>query len=393
MSFSGASFGSERKATSLTTDLVLNDERRLLALKAAQIGTWLWDLKSQCIRWDDQGRRLFGQPEGSTGASAEDFLAFFHPDDRKATREAINDASEKRSDYDMIHRIVWPDGSLHWLRCKGKLEPDPQAKCILGLTIEINWLKRAEELMRTNERLATEAALANALAHEINNPLEIICNVLYLLRRSDLDANQETLHAAATEAFQRIERITHHMLTLHSRVEQTCPFKLAGSLENAVRKHSSAARQREVIVERRCDNDLEFCGVESEVHQVVSVLLSNALESVNHGGRIIVHGFASRDWSKYRRRGIRLVVADDGQGVPEEIRATLFHPFASGRKKASGLGLWVCNTIVNRYGGSIKFRTSLTPGRSGTAFSVFLRPLPNSSDLSNQKVTAFPISV
>ena len=388
----GASTGFGGNATSLTTDLVLNDERRLLALDAAQMGTWFWDLESQSIGWDDQGRRMFGQPEGSTGASVDDFLSLLHPDDRQATREAIDNAIEKRSDYDMIHRVIWPDGSVHWLRCKGKLEPGPQPKCILGLTVEISWLKRAEELMRTNERLATEAALANALAHEINNPLEIICNVLYLLRRSNLDADQESLHAAATEAFQRIERITRHMLTLHSSGEQTCRFKLAATLENAVLEHSRAARRREVIVESRCDKDLEFCGVESEVHQVVSALLSNALASVRDGGRIIVHGFASHDWSKYRRRGVRLVVADDGQGMPEDIRATLFHPFASGKKKASGLGLWTCNTIVSRYGGSIKFRTSLSPGRSGTAVSIFLRPLPDSVDVANPKIATFPIS-
>jgi signal transduction histidine kinase len=388
----GASTRLGGEATPPGTNLPFDAELRLLALDSAQMGTWLWDVESQTIRWDEQGRFLFGQPEGSTGAAFEDFFALLHPDDRQATREAVSNAIEKHSDYDMIHRVIWTDGTVHWLRCKGKLEPGPQPKWILGLTVEINWLKRAEELMRTNERLATEATLANALAHEINNPLEIICNVLYLLQRSNLDASQKTLHEAATEAFQRIERITRHMLTLHSSGEQTCRFKLAGSLENAVLEHSRAARQREVIVESRCDKDLEFCGVESEVHQVVSALLSNALESVNNGGRIIVHGFASRDWSKYRRRGIRLVVADDGQGMPEDIRATLFHPFASTKKKASGLGLWTCNTIVNRYGGSIRFRTSLSPGRSGTAVSIFLRPLPDSLDSSNPKVTTFPIS-
>ncbi len=388
----GASTRLGGEATPPGTSLPFDTELRLLALDSAQMGTWLWDLESQTIQWDEQGRLLFGQPKGSTGAAFEDFFSLLHPDDRQATREAVSNAIEKHSDYDMIHRVIWTDGTVHWLRCKGKLEPGPQPKCILGLTVEINWLKRAEELMRTNEKLATEAALANALAHEINNPLEIICNVLYLLHRSNLDVNQKALHEAATEAFQRIERITRHMLTLHSSGEQTCRFKLAGSLENVVLEHSRAARQREVIVESRCDKALEFCGVESEVHQVVSALLSNALESVNDGGRIIVHGFASHDWSKHHRRGIRLVVADDGQGMPEDIRATLFHPFASGKKKASGLGLWSCNTIVNRYGGSIRFRTSLSPGRSGTAVSVFLRPLPDSLDSSNPKVTTFPIS-
>lgn len=377
-------------ATSLTADLTLNHELRLLALESAQMGIWCWDLESQSIRWDDQGRRLFGQPEGSTGASVENFFLLLHPDDRKATREAVDNTVEKGSDYDMIHRVTWPDESVHWLRCKGKPEPGPNPKRILGLTVEMNWLKRAEEVMRTNGRLATEAALANALAHEINNPLEIICNVLYLLRRSNLDSDQETLHAAATEAFERIERITRHMLTLHSSGEQTCRFRLAACLENVVLQHSRAARLREVTVQSRCAKGIEFCGVESEVHQVVSALLLNALQSVKDGGRIVVHGFASRDWSKYRRRGVRVVVADDGQGMPEEIRAKLFHPFASGKEKASGLGLWTCNAIVKRYGGSIRFRTSVSPGRSGTAVSVFLRPLPDSAD--SQKPTTFPIS-
>lgn len=377
-------------ATSLTADLTLNHELRLLALDSAQMGIWCWDLESQSIRWDEQGRRLFGQPEGSTGASVENFFLLLHPDDRKATREAVDNTIEKGSDYDMIHRVTWPDESVHWLRCKGKPEPGPNPKRILGLTVEMNWLKRAEEVMRTNGRLATEAALANALAHEINNPLEIICNVLYLLRRSNLDSDQETLHAAATEAFERIERITRHMLTLHSSGEQTCRFRLAACLENVVLQHSRAARLREVTVQSRCAKGIEFCGVESEVHQVVSALLLNALQSVKDGGRIVVHGFASRDWSKYRRRGVRVVVADDGQGMPEEIRAKLFHPFASGKEKASGLGLWTCNAIVKRYGGSIRFRTSVSPGRSGTAVSVFLRPLPDSAD--SQKPTTFPIS-
>lgn len=380
----GASTGSGGNATSLTTGLIVNDELRLLALDSAQMGTWFWDIESQIIRWDDQGRHLFGQPEGSTGASFEQFFALLHPDDRKATREAVENTIERRSDYDMIHRVMWPDGSIHWLRCKGRLEPGLNPKRILGLSLEITWLKRAEELMRTNERLATEAALANALAHEINNPLEIICNVLYLLRRSNLDANQEALHGAAADAFQRIERITRHMLTLHSRGEQIERFRLAACLENAVLVQSRTARTRELIVECRCDQDIEFCGVEAEVQQVVSALLSNALASVDRGGRVIVHGCLARDWSKHRRQGIRLVVADNGCGVPKEGRAELFHPFPSNQNSSSGLGLWACSTIVSRYGGTMRFRTSVTSGRSGTAVSVFLRPLP--------RATTFPIS-
>ena len=384
----GVSTGFSGNAHSLTADF---QELRLLALDSAQMGTWVWELESDSICWDEQGRRLFGQPEGSAQASVESFFSLIHPDDRQATREAIDNAIEKRSDYDMVHRVIWADGSMHWLRCKGKVEPGQQPKRFLGLTVEITWLKRAEELMRTNEKLAAEAGMANALAHEINNPLEIICNVLYLLRRSNLDANQQALHAAAEEAFQRIERITRHLLTLHSSGEQICRFKLAACLANAVLQHSRAAGLREVMVESRCDQDIEFCGVESDVRQVVSALLMNALQSVNNGGRIVVHGFLSHNWSKHRRRGIRLVVADDGRGVPADIRAKLFHPFASGKEKASGLGLWTCNTIVNRYGGAIRFRSSVSPGRSGTAVSVFLRPLPDSADSSNPKPATFPI--
>ena len=133
--------------------------------------------------------------------------------------------------------------------------------------------------------------------------------------------------------------------------------------------------------------------MESEVHQVISVLLLNALQSANHGGRIVVHGFVSRDWAKHRRHGIRLVVADDGQGMPADIRANLFHPFASDKEKASGLGLWTCNTIVSRYGGTIRFRSSVLRDEAERLFQFFydhcpillIRPTP-SQQLSQSQI-------
>jgi signal transduction histidine kinase len=70
---------------------------------------------------------------------------------------------------------------------------------------------------------------------------------------------------------------------------------------------------------------------------------------------------------------VRLTVADSGPGIPRSVRSNLFQPFFTTKKDVgTGLGLWACQNIVHKHGGKISMRSNATPGRSWTAFSVFL---------------------
>jgi len=119
-------------------------ERRLLALEVAGVGTWSWNLSTNEIAWDSRCKALFGLPETSPDITFQDFLLHLHPDDRKLTEDAIQHILDEKQDYDIIHRVIWPDESIHWLRCKGKFGKGLPTQ-VIGLAIEVTWLKHREE--------------------------------------------------------------------------------------------------------------------------------------------------------------------------------------------------------------------------------------------------------
>ena len=119
--------------------------------------------------------------------------------------------------------------------------------------------------------------------------------------------------------------------------------------------------------------DREFCAIPSEIRQLAANLLSNSIDAVEDGGTVRVRISAAIEPGGQRRPGTRLTIADSGPGVPPPVRARLFEPFfTTKREVGTGLGLWVCRSIVEKHQGSIRLRTSTVPGRSGATFSVFL---------------------
>ncbi len=107
--------------------------------------------------------------------------------------------------------------------------------------------------------------------------------------------------------------------------------------------------------------------------QVFSNLLRNAIEAVGEGGTIRLHVYTARDWRSPERKGIRVVVADNGRGIPLDLRHKIFDPFFTTKgESGTGLGLWVGMGILQKRNGSIRFRSSTSTGHTGTVFSIFL---------------------
>jgi signal transduction histidine kinase len=235
--------------------------------------------------------------------------------------------------------------------------------------------KGTEEVLRSTEKLAATGRLAASFGHEINNPLQALSGVLYLLAQSTRLGEAERQHLATGRAeLERVAHLTTSMLGFyrHSHPPSPVDVKICEVLDSVLKFYGPAIRPGKIIVEKQYDSEDVIRGFPSEITQVFSNLVGNALEALPPGGTLKVHVLASRDWRNPTRRGVRVFIADNGPGISRENRRRMFEPFFTTKgEKGTGLGLWVTSGIVDKYGGWIRVRSSMQPGRSGTCFAVF----------------------
>jgi two-component system CheB/CheR fusion protein len=248
--------------------------------------------------------------------------------------------------------------------------------------------KGTEEVLRSTEKLAATGRLAASFGHEINNPLQTLTGVLYLLGHSTKLGEAERQHLATAHAeLERVAHLTTSMLGFYRNSTSPVDVKICEVLDSVLKFYGPAIRSGKTIVERRYDSEDVIRGFPSEITQVFSNLVGNALEALTPEGRLELHVLASRDWENPTRRGVRVFIADNGPGISRENRRRIFEPFFTTKgEKGTGLGLWVASGIVNKHGGWIRVRSSTQPGRSGTCFSVFF-PEQRISTMRDNTVT------
>ncbi len=234
---------------------------------------------------------------------------------------------------------------------------------------------RTENVLRLNEKLAATGRLAATIAHEINNPLEAVTNLLFLLQyHTPLDETARQYVTTASAELARVVHIARQTLGFYRDSSSPIPVKLSHLLEDVLDLYSRKAENRNILILRQFDYDAVVHGFPGELRQIFSNLVANAIEAIGRNGRLRVHVYLSHGWRRGDPQGVRVVIADSGPGIPAEYRAKLFEPFFTTKsEKGTGLGLWVARGIVQKHGGFIVVRSSTCPGRSGTTFSVFLR--------------------
>jgi PAS domain S-box-containing protein len=241
---------------------------------------------------------------------------------------------------------------------------------MVGISRDITEIKRAEEALSASELNAAGARMANALAHEINNPLAAITNALYLLRQGIDAFPADELVSSAQEALWRITKITRQMIGLYNRNAPARHIQVQKVVEDTLVNLDSRIRKKGVLVGKIL-YPCEFYGIDADVRQLVTALIENAVEQGRGSVRIKLYGRTA--WSENSQPEFRFIVADDGPGIAAEHRDRLFEPFFSTKtEKGSGLGLWMARGIANKYGGTIRVRSTTVEGHSGTCVVVVM---------------------
>jgi PAS domain S-box-containing protein len=226
--------------------------------------------------------------------------------------------------------------------------------------------KQSERALLQNEKLASVGRLASSIAHEINNPLEAVTNLLYLLQLRVDDEETTSLVTKAQRELDRVAHIATHTLRFHKQSSDRTEVDLHSVAGSVLALYQVRFENSGITVINDSANVSPFLCFEGELRQILFNLVSNAFDSMRAGGRLILR---CRDIVLHpsRRRGIRITVADTGSGMNREILRQVFEPFFSTKGiGGTGLGMWITKDLVKKNGGTIRVRSCDRSGRSGT---------------------------
>jgi PAS domain S-box-containing protein len=333
-------------------------------------------LDGTILSWNAAAERMYGyHSEEIIGKPVSMLLPPDRPDEVRGILARLR-RGEKIEHFETVR--VAKNG--HSLTVSLSISPIREAggRIVAASTIarDITRSKLAEQSLRNSEKLAIAGRLAATVTHEINNPLEAVTNALYLLAESpSLDSNARQFLTIAQDELAKIRQVTTLTLGLHrGDGERTQEVKVTGLIDNVLSLYGRKLHTLGIAVDTRYDADVPLNAFPGELRQVFSNIIVNAADALEKSGdKLCIHVFQSPDWTNLTQRGLRITISDNGCGIPVERRAQVFEPFFTTKgNRGTGIGLWVSLGIVKKYGGKIRFRTSVRQGRSGTTFSIFL---------------------
>jgi PAS domain S-box-containing protein len=243
------------------------------------------------------------------------------------------------------------------------------AKIVRNIT-ETNKIERA---LRVTEKLAAAGRMAATVAHEINNPLEAVTNLVYLAKR-DLSNNDRVagyLELASRE-LDRVAHITRQTLGFYRDTSSPVRFNVAEMLDDLLLLYEKRFESRSIKLQKQYGNDLEITALAGEIRQAFSNLITNAIDAMPEGGTLALRATKSHDWSSSHLHGVRVTFLDTGTGIEARHKKNIFQPFFTTKTDVgTGLGLWITRGILEKHRGSIRMKSRTGHGH-GTAFSIFL---------------------
>jgi PAS domain S-box-containing protein len=234
---------------------------------------------------------------------------------------------------------------------------------------DITQRKKTEEALLTSEKLASVGRMAATIAHEINNPLEAVVNLIYLARQfPELPRESDQFLHTADDELSRVSHIVKQTLGFYRETAAPSSFAVSEVINGILLVYGSKIRSRKIRIQVEVPEQLTIDTVVGEFRQVVANIFQNALEAVSVGGVIRVRVSRTRHGSA---DAVRVTIADDGPGINALDLRRIFDPFFTTKKDlGTGLGLWVSKGIVEKHGGHLRVRSSTDTQKSWTVFSL-----------------------
>jgi signal transduction histidine kinase len=226
--------------------------------------------------------------------------------------------------------------------------------------------------LRQSEKLAAAGRLAASISHEINNPLEAVTNLLYLLDTStSLSETDRRYLKLAESELARVSQIAIQTLRFYRQSTKPAETSIPDLIDSVVQLYQNRFGHAEVQLERQFRTQGVQLAFDGELRQVFANMIGNALDATSAGGKVVVRVRDSLDG--HGRPGIRVTIADNGHGMSPQTKKHIFEPFFTTKgNTGTGLGLWVSHEIIEKHQGYLRVRSSQAPHRHGTVFSLFL---------------------
>ncbi len=293
----------------------------------------------------------------------------FAEDDRKATEELMQFGTA--TPYEKAYlskdgrRIPLLEGATLLADTNGT---NPEVAVFLA---DLSALKRAESALLETEKLAAVGRLASSIAHEINNPLESVTNLLHLVEHDTPAGETLGYIRMAQEELARVANITRHTLRFHRQQTRPVQVTKAEILDEVMTLFRGRLKTNQIRIATRFSPARPTLCYSADLRQMFANFISNAADASPRGGRIFLREREGTDW-KTGRQGIRVTVADEGHGMSRETIPHIFEPFFTTKEATgTGLGLWVSAGILKKHSAGVCIRSSVHPRRHGTVFAVW----------------------
>jgi two-component system CheB/CheR fusion protein len=360
-----------------------SEERFRTLFNLGPVAVYLCDVAGTIQNFNHRAAELWGRTPAA-GDTDEQFCGSYKlfrmdgslmPHEQCPMAEVLSGKIQEARDQEVL--MERPDGSrvivvVNILRLTNS---DGEITGAINCFYDISERKRTEAALIKSEKVTAAGRLAATLAHEINNPLQAVANLVSIWAQSPgLDAQGQGYAAMAESELRRVSHLTQQSLSFYRESVSPVPVNVEETIDSILSIYDNRIEAKGIHVTRRYQlGGTTIRTYPGEIRQVFSTLLLNAMEAVDTGGIIDVRARKASHLQNPGIRGVRITISDNGVGISATNILRIFEPFFTTKgENGTGLGLWVASGIVDRAGGSILTRSSVDTGRHGTCFSIFL---------------------